>query len=171
METPASNFFQTRFEAAPPLLRGQALRPMSVAEFTEVGELLLLEARRSGCPFWLLDGRADQLREQPALHHWVEDEYLPRVHVALGRPLVVAFLVSAAVWAQLQLQGIAVPTLVPTLSAAFRTAWFTEEAPAQIWLNQFRGAARGSQRPPGSVGGSPPDYAAGPSTTAVRLSR
>ena len=138
METPAPDFFQTRFEAAPPLLRGQVLRPMSVAEFTEAGELLLLAARRSGCPYWLLDGRADKLREQPALHHWLEDEYLPRVRTALGRPPVVAFLATPTVRTQLQQQGIVMPPLMPTLSAAFRTALFTEEMPAQTWLSQFR---------------------------------
>ncbi len=138
MKTSAPNFFVLQYRPTPPLLRGQVLRPLDVAEFTEAGELMLLEARRRGCPYWLVDGRADQLRQQPALHYWLEEDYFPRVRTALGRPPVVAFLTTPCLWAQLQQQGVGGVAPTPLLAADFRTGWFTEEAPAQAWLDRFR---------------------------------
>lgn len=137
MEALTQEFYRVDFQAAPPLLRGYTLRPLTVTEFTQVSELLLVEARRTACPYWLLDCRADQARQQPALYHWIEDDYLPRVRAVLGRVPVVAFLGTSALWQQLEAQGNAAPE--PTLlSAAFRTDWFVEEAPAVAWLDQFR---------------------------------
>lgn len=130
-------FYRVDFQTLPPLLRGLTLRPLTVPEFTLVSEQLLAEARRTGCPYWLLDCRADRARQQPELYHWIEDDYLPRVRAVLGRVPVVAFLGTSALWQQLEDQGNAAPE--PTLlSGAFRTEWFVEEAPALAWLDQFR---------------------------------
>lgn len=132
-----SSFYGLAYQTGPPLLRGKVLRPLTVQEFTEAGEILLTEARRQDCPYWLLDGRADLPRRQPALYDWLEDEYLPRVRRELGRLPVVALLATASVWQQVQAQGNAAPTR-SVLSAAFRLQWFTEEPPALAWIDQYR---------------------------------
>lgn len=137
MVAPTQEFYRVNFQALPPLLRGLTLRPLTVPEFTLASELLLEEARRTSCPYWLLDCRADRARQQPELYYWIEDHYLPRVRTALGRVPIVAFLGTSALWQQLEDQGNAAPE--PTLlSGAFRTEWFVEEAPALTWLDQFR---------------------------------
>lgn len=130
-------FYQVAFSPVPPLLRGLALRPLTVLEFTEAAEMLLAKARTHDCAYWLLDGRADRARQQPALYHWIEDDYLPRVCAALGRPPVIAFWAEPAMWQQLLAQGTPAPAATP-LSGAFRIGWFTEESQAQAWIDQFR---------------------------------
>lgn len=130
-------FYRVDFASAPPLLRGLTLRPLTVREFTEAGELLLTEARAHNCAYWLLDGRADRARQQPELYHWIEDDYLPRVRSALGRPPVIAFWAEELMWQQLQAQGNLAPAAAP-LSGAFRIGWFTDEGAAQTWIDQFR---------------------------------
>lgn len=139
------DFYRVDFQAAPALLRGLVLRPLNTLEFTQVAELLLAEAQRHTCPYWLLDGRADVSREQPGLYHWLEDDYLPRVRRTLGRMPIVALLAQPALWQQLQAKGhIAEPTV---LFGAYRLGWFTEEAAAQTWIDQFRTAAGEPQKP------------------------
>ncbi len=137
MSATTQAFYGITFEPAPPLLHGRVLRPMTVLEFTEVGEELLTAAQRTNCPYWLLDGRADRSRQQPELYQWLEDDYLPRVRLALGRPPIVAFLGTTLLWQQVQAQGTAAPD-ASLLSPAFRAQWFTDEAVAKGWLDTFR---------------------------------
>ncbi len=59
MPLPLADYFEARFEARPPLLRGRVGRPLSEGEFTAAAELMLALARRHHCPFWLLDSRHD----------------------------------------------------------------------------------------------------------------
>ena len=149
MPASTDSFYRITSEVSPPLLYGRVLRPMSVLEFTQAGEELLTEARRTQCPYWLLDGRADHSRQQPELYHWLEDDYLPRVWTVLGRPPVIAFLATPALWHQVQAQGAAAPDTT-VFAAAYRVQWFTETLAAQTWLNQHRilnGPGAGSRAP------------------------
>lgn len=94
---PASDFYALVYQADPPLLRGQHLRPLRAEEVTESCELLLATARHRNCACWLLDGRATPYGQPPALRNWLREEYWPRVKASLGRPVRVAFLVTPAV--------------------------------------------------------------------------
>ena len=136
MKDVTQTFYRVLFQATPPLLWGQVLRPLTVLELTQATELLLAEAQRYNCAFWLLDGRADITRDQPELYHWLEEAYLPRVREVLGRPPIVALLAMPEFWQQLQTTShISVPA---PLSGAFRLEWFTEIEAAKSWLAQFR---------------------------------
>ncbi|MFD1873365.1 hypothetical protein [Hymenobacter bucti] len=132
-----SSFYSVQYQTHPPLVRGLALRPLSVAEFAEACELLLAEAQRQQCPYWLLDGRADEHAARPFdMYEWLGEDFLPRVHRALGTIPCLAFLARPEFWQALQAQGYANDT--PKLHVAFRANWFTDEAAAAAWLGQFR---------------------------------
>jgi len=135
-----NQFYAVQYQAHPPLMRGTVLRPLSVAEFTEACELLLAEAQTHRCPYWLLDGRADENTRPLSMYEWLGEDFLPRVHRALGSVPCLAFLARPEFWQALQAQGYAndAPTLRP---AVFRAGWFTDEPTALAWLNQLRSAA------------------------------
>jgi hypothetical protein len=131
------DYYTVTYQAHPPLLRGVVLRPLSVAEFTEACELLLTEAQSHNCPYWLLDGRNDENTRPLDMYEWLGDDFLPRVHRALGTIPCLAFMARPEFWRALQAQGYAhsAPTLKP---AIFRAGWFTDEVAALAWLSQFR---------------------------------
>jgi hypothetical protein len=131
------DYYTVTYQAQPPLLRGVVLRPLSVVEFTETCELLLTEAQASGCAYWLLDGRADENTRPLDMYEWLGEDYLPRVHRALGTVPCLAFLARPEFWQALQAQGYAhsAPTLQPP---TVRVSWFTDETTALAWLSQFR---------------------------------
>jgi hypothetical protein len=132
-----SSFYAVTYQAQPPLVRGVVLRPLSVAEFTEACELLLAEAQAHKCPYWLLDGRADENTRPLDMYEWLGEDFLPRVHRALDAVPCLAFMARPEFWHALQAQGYAnsAPTLQPSV---FRAGWFTDEAAALAWLSQFR---------------------------------
>jgi hypothetical protein len=135
-----NQFYTVHYQAHPPLVRGTVLRPLSVAEFGEACELLLAEAQVHHCPYWLLDGRADENTRPLNMYEWLGEDFLPRVHRALGAVPCLAFIARPEFWQALQAQGYA--NEAPTLkSAAFQAGWFTDEAAALGWLGQFRQAA------------------------------
>lgn len=135
-----NQFYAVQYQAHPPLVRGTVLRPLSVAEFTEACELLLAEAQKNRCPYWLLDGRADENTRPLNMYEWLGEDFLPRVHRAFGSVPCLAFIARPEFWQALQTQGYAndAPTLRPSV---FRAGWFTDEAAALNWLSQFRPAA------------------------------
>ena len=127
-----------QYQVQPALLRGRVLRPLSATEFTEACEVVLAWAQHHGCPYWLLDGRADVL--QPLdVYEWLREEFLPHAHKVLGRVPCLAFVNHSDFWLALQAQHYAPPAPV-VLSAAYRANWFTEEKDALAWLAQFRPA-------------------------------
>ena len=132
-----AEYYEVHFEDAPPLLRGRVLRPLSATEFTESCELLLAQALRHDCSFWLLDGRADENIRSNEVYEWLTEEFLPRVRKALDRVPCLAFLARSEFWQALQAHAYAPPPPV-LLSAAFRANWFTEEIDALAWLNALR---------------------------------
>ena len=123
------SFYSVTYQAQPPLVRGVVLRPLSVAEFTEACELLLAEAQAHNCPYWLLDGRIDENTRPLDMYEWLGEDFLPRVHRALGMVPCLAFMARPEFWRALQAQGYtnSAPTLKP---AVFRAGWFTEESAA-----------------------------------------
>ena len=137
MPATITDFYEVRFEARPPLLRGRVLRPLSEVEFTEVCELLLAQARPHRCAWWLLDGRADAGSRSPQVYEWMKEDFLPRVRRALGRPPSLAFLARADFWQELRAQSYAPPQLQ---SPSFQASWFTDEATALAWLDRQRPA-------------------------------
>ncbi|OGX90470.1 hypothetical protein [Hymenobacter coccineus] len=134
---PSLSYYAAHYQAYPPLVHGQVLRPLSVTEFTEVCELLLATARPHGCPYWLLDGRADSADRPGDVYEWLVEDFLPRARRTLVHVLYVAFVAEPAFWATLQLRSFAQPAA--TVAATFRAGWFTSEAEALAWLDQQRG--------------------------------
>ncbi|TVT41912.1 hypothetical protein FNT36_10865 [Hymenobacter setariae] len=132
-----NQFYTVQYQAHPPLVRGVVLRPLSIAEFTEACELLLTESQARQCPYWLLDGRADENTRPLNMYEWLGEDFLPRVHRALGTVPCLAFMAQPKFWQALQAQGYAndAPTLQPSV---FRAGWFIDEAAALTWLDQFR---------------------------------
>lgn len=141
MVTPATlPFYTVHYQPQPPLVRGVVLRPLSGAEFTEACELLLTQAQLHGCPFWLLDGRADTNEVRPLdVYEWLGEEFLPRVRRTLNRVPCLAFIAQPQFWRELQARNYARPE-PESPSAAFRANWFTSEDDALAWLYQFRPA-------------------------------
>ena len=132
------SFYTVQYQAAPPLLRGRVLRPLSATEFTESCELVLGWAQHHHCPFWLLDGRLDTAHPFD-VYEWLREEFLPRAHHTLGRVPCLAFVAQPEFWQALRARSYALPAPV-VLSAAFRANWFTAEDEALFWLAQFRPA-------------------------------
>ena len=56
-----TDYYSVQYQVSPALVRGVVLRPLSETEFTESCELLLMQAQRYGCPFWLLDSTAGRM--------------------------------------------------------------------------------------------------------------
>jgi hypothetical protein len=141
------SYYAVQYQAQPALLRGRVLRPLSATDFTEVSELLLAWGQHYDCPFWLLDGRVDTQPQPLDVYEWLREEFLPRVHRALGRVPCVAFLAQPELWLALNALSYAPPTPV-ILSAAYRANWFTKEEDALAWLAQFRPTIGGGQLQP-----------------------
>jgi hypothetical protein len=136
--TPVSpRCYQVVYQPQPALLRGTVLCELSDIELTESCELVLAVAQEHGCPFWLLDGRADQVGHATEVYDWMREEFLPRAYQVLGRVPCVAFLAHPNFWQQLKGRGY-VPTDPIIAAAAFRTGWFECEVEAEGWLAQFR---------------------------------
>ncbi len=133
-------YYAVHYQAEPPLIRGTVRHPLSATEFTEACEMLLEQAQRHSCPYWLLDGRADSATGRPPdVYEWLTEEFLPRVHRTLNRAPCLAFIAQADFWHELQARHYA-PPAPALLSATYRTGWFVDEATAQAWLNQSRPA-------------------------------
>jgi len=139
MSLPAPHCYQVQYQAQPPLLRGTVRCSMSAVEFTESCELLLAVAQEHSCPFWLLDGRADNVGHSNDVYEWMREEFLPRTHRVLGRVPCLAFVAHPEFWQALQARHYVLPSPL-TVSASFRTNWFVDEAEALAWLAQFRPA-------------------------------
>jgi hypothetical protein len=129
--------YRVDYQPQPALLRGTVLCTLTDVEFTESCELVLDIAQQHHCPFWLLDGRADASGHPNDVYNWMREEFLPRTYQVLGRVPCVAFLAQPTFWDALQARHYA-PQDPVTVSAAFRTSWFVEEAEALAWLAQFR---------------------------------
>jgi hypothetical protein len=136
------SYYAVSYHCDPPYVRGCDLRPLSAEEITETCEVLLATARHYECQYWLLDGRSHQRAQPQALHHWMQEEYFPRVRAALGGQPCIAFLVPPFVWEGLPAQGYAQP--LDSLAHGVRMGWFTQEQEALHWLAQQR-ERQGSQ--------------------------
>jgi len=128
MLLPTLTFYHIAYEPAALLLRGTSLRTLSAEEMTESAELMLDAARQHSCPYWLLDGRLHGQPQPPALHHWMQEEYFPRVRAALGQQLCVAFLALPTSHLQARPSGAA---LSEWNSPAVRLCWFATESAAR----------------------------------------
>lgn len=133
MPPPSPRFYAVHYQAHPPLVWGVVLRPMSAPEFTEACELLLAEARRHHCLYWLLDGRADADIRPPDIHHWLVEEFLPRARRVLTQVPYLAFLAQAGAWEAAQERHFA-----PVEPLLARANWFTAEPEARAWLDAHR---------------------------------
>lgn len=132
------SFYEVTFQAHPPLLQGHATRPLSHADFTEVCELLLATAQYYKCAYWLLDARPFASERPLALEVWLTEDFLPRVHEALGHAtLHLAFLVGPSFGQLNQPPSFASPA-TGLITLPYKVAWFPEEVSALEWLNQFR---------------------------------
>lgn len=148
--------YQVVYQPRPALLRGTVLCDLSDIELTESCELVLAVAQEHGCPFWLLDGRADRVGHATEVYDWLREEFLPRAYQVLGRVPCVAFLANPEFWQGLRSRGY-VPTDPVIVSAAFRTGWFECEVEAEAWLAQFRptiGVPEIKEAPPVAGGAS-----------------
>ncbi len=148
--------YQVVYQPHPALLRGTVLCELSDVELTESCELVLAVAQQHHCPFWLLDGRADQVGHSTEVYDWLREEFLPRAYQVLDRVPCVAFLAKPDFWQQLQARGYT-PTNPISAPAAFRTSWFVCEAEALAWLAQFRptiGVPETKEAPPAAGGAS-----------------
>ncbi len=135
MLTPSQPFYTVRYQPTPALLRGTVLRPLTTLEFTEACEMALATAQQHRCPYWLLDGCADVDMRPPDVYEWLSDEFLPRVHRALGRVPTLAFIARPEFWSALRARSYA-PAVV--IAGTFRAGWFTEEHAALAWLDAYR---------------------------------
>ena len=135
MSTASLPFYAVRYQPEPALLRGTVLRPLATLEFTEACEMLLAAAQEHHCPYWLLDGRADTDSRPPDVYGWLSDDFLPRVHRALGRVPTLAFIARPEFWNALQARSYA-PAVV--IAGTFRANWFTDEGAALAWLAPYR---------------------------------
>ena len=133
MLLPPLSFYQIAFEPTPPLLLGILQRTLSAEEMTESAEQMLRAAQQHHCPCWLLDGRSHAQAQPPALHYWMQEEYFPRVRVALGQPPCVAFL---ALPRARQQPGPDAAALPEWNTPAVRMHWFTDETAAREWLRR-----------------------------------
>ncbi|WP_310395011.1 hypothetical protein [Hymenobacter sp.] len=131
------HYYSVHYQAQPPLIRGLVLRPLTATEFTEACELLLAQAQEHDCPYWLLDGRADENIRPPALFQWLVEDFLPRVPKVLGRVPCLAFVAQPRFWREFQARN-STPDSPGLFVPGFRTGLFTEEAMALDWLDTFR---------------------------------
>ena len=99
-------------------------------------EVLLDTARRHYCRYWLLDGRSHQQAQPQELHHWMQEEYFPRVRTELKGQPCIAFMVPLFVWEGLPGQGYAEP--LDSSVHGVRMGWFTNEEDALAWLDRQR---------------------------------
>lgn len=129
-------FYQVTLLESPLVLRGRNPRALQPEEVTEACELLLVAAAQHRCPYWLLDGRANDQHQPVELHDWMREEYFPRARAVLGQQLQVAFLVTPDVWQGLQARGYEAPQ--DWASFALHAGWFTEEPLALTWLHMQR---------------------------------
>jgi hypothetical protein len=129
--------YRVDYQPQPAVLRGTVLCTLTAVELTESCELVLAIAQRHSCPFWILDGRADDIGHQNDVYDWIREEFLPRAYHVLGRIPYVAFLAQPKFWEALQARHYA--PLDPVAAATvFRTSWFVQEEEALAWLAQFR---------------------------------
>jgi hypothetical protein len=135
----ATDYYIASFEAHPPVVRGLALHPLSVAEFTEACEMLLMQAQANQCRYWLLDGQADANIRPPDVYDWLLEEFLPRAYKVLGRVPCLAFVAQPDFQRTIRATSRLLP--VPTQPAAMQINWFTNEADGLEWLNKLRAIA------------------------------
>ena len=134
MPLSALDFYAITYSDRPPLLRGRSLRALTPEEMTEACEVLLSAAQRFSCAHWLLDGRANPFGQPLPLRQWLREEYFPRARAALGQPLCVAYLITAAFRRELDQRGFGTAeALEPAIGYI---GWFVREEEALAWLTQ-----------------------------------
>ena len=136
LPVPAPDFYAVHYQEQPALLRGCLLRSLSGQELTEACEMMLTAALRHNCRYWLLNGSANCCRPPFDMHSWLEEEYLPRVLAALGRPPCLAYILPLH-WQEELGMGCWASANTAQL-AMHRTELFENEAPAISWLNRCR---------------------------------
>ena len=96
--------------------------------------MMLTAALRHNCRYWLLNGSANCRRPPFDVNSWLEEDYLPRVLAALGRPPCLAYILPLH-WKEDMGDG-ALKNTSPM--AMHRVELFKNEAPAISWLDQCR---------------------------------
>jgi len=136
MPLSTTDYYLASYDAHPPVVRGVALRPLSVVEFTEACEMLLAQAQANQCRYWLLNGQADANVRPPDVYDWLLEEFLPRAHKLLGRVPCLAFVARPDFQHAIRANSRLLP--IPTQPAAIQISWFTNEADGLAWLNHLR---------------------------------
>ncbi|MET4075711.1 hypothetical protein [Hymenobacter sp. UYCo722] len=112
-------------------------REISETELHDGYFAILAAADALGCWRWLLDLRRREELATPALAHWMNHDFFPRLVGRFSLPVRIAFLVSP-----LRAQQQVSDSSAVALSAGsrpeqgFLTALFTDEAAAYQWLAQ-----------------------------------
>ena len=136
LSVPATDFYAVHYQEKQALLRGYLLRSLSAQELTEACEMMLMAALRHDCRYWLLNGSADCRRPPFDVHSWLEEEYLPRVLAALGRPPCLAYVLPLHWQKGPGMSHGALTNTAPT--AMHQMKLFENEASAISWLEQCR---------------------------------
>ncbi|MBC6991351.1 hypothetical protein [Hymenobacter sp. BT491] len=126
----ATNFVELTFRADLDTLLGRWLRAVTHSELQVGYEATMAAALYNKARCWLLDvRRRGPIPEEST--HWVIEAFLPRLVVALGGRVYMAFLVSPAHLNSLEQEQ----QLISHRSDAYcEVQLFTEEGPATQWL-------------------------------------
>ena len=112
-------------------------REISETELHDGYFAILAAADALGCWRWLLDLRRREELATPALTHWMNHDFFPRLVGRYPTPVRIAFLVSP-LRAQQQASdsSASVMSAKSRLEQGYLTALFTDEAAAYHWLAQ-----------------------------------
>jgi hypothetical protein len=136
--------------------------------------LILDEAVRHNCRFWLLDVCGRNSGINPNDVNWIVDNFLPHLYARLGGATYIAYLMAPH-----QLAGFLADTSIPNLDPPFQdnqpyyTLRFTDEQLAMRWLQHCRihdvtPNARASALPIGTESSSPAPTPKKAASTAKR---
>ena len=112
-------------------------REISETELHDGYFAILAAADGLACWRWLLDLRRREELATPALAHWMNHDFFPRLVGRYPLPVRIAFLVSP-MRAQQQASDSSAATISAQsrLEQGYLTALFTDEAAAYHWLSQ-----------------------------------
>ena len=112
-------------------------REISETELHDGYFAILAAADALGCWRWLLDLRRREELATPALTHWMNHEFFPRLVGRYALPVRIAFLASPLrARSQSSDSSVAAISANSTPEQGYLTALFTDEAEAYRWLAQ-----------------------------------
>ena len=132
--------FQFHYDAAADLLQGGWPGPVLDADLRgHYAELLLAAQQHGGCCYWLLDMRGRNWH-MPSFGHWFTTEFIAAVHVALGQPVFIAYLLSPRHRSAAETTREQLAQQASRERQVYPSA-FADEVAARAWLQQQRLAA------------------------------